>query len=469
MRCRNDTPPTNPCPPRRLLAVEPGGESEPGSIETARHGKTAAIRVRGFLASTEDVFSWLDTFGGDVASLEQLAAIARSADEDPEVDLIAFDFNGHGSDVVGLAETMATLRGLKTPTAAWVQKASSGFGFLAMMADHVGLPPTGSVGSVNVLTALDTSRPDGVRYYSPSKTKQNMAAGKITDEIEQMLRDENRQALDALSRIVGEARGLSPAQVAKITTGKYFSGEAAVELGIADGVWPTAGEFTQHARTTKEDGDMPDPKTAAQVADDTTTAQDATDGVALTAAQTEGLSFLERLGGFFAGGSRTAAAPPVDTAAPDAMTAHVAALTARLEAQEAALQKANDRLAASEQRAAAADAASLRSRIAAMPGIRASDVDMHVKHVTKLQAAAPELAEEYLTDLAAAPPVIDPSIFGDVDMAAMDTGIELPPQPPGTSMDLASAVKAQAAAQVEGDIEAKLAALERADKEARHA
>jgi ClpP class serine protease len=454
MRAKNDTTP----PACDLLAVRDEADVGPGSVERTRAGRTEVIRVRGFLSASDSFFSFFDADGGNVFSLEHLSAVVDAMDRDPDVDRIVLDLLGNGTTVAKLDETMEVIRRAKTPTAAYVTSAFSGFAFLSQAADVVAGPPSAAMGSVNVLLGFREAADDErVRFVSGSALKKDWAEGVFSAKVQRDMENQVAESVKALRNLVGGARGLEEAQLDKIFSGQTFVGQQAVQVGLLDGIHPTMGAFLASLET---EATMPQDNTAAPApgAADQDTATTAS--APRAAADEEGLfqRILARLSG-----TAAAAAPPAVPAAgatPPPVPAlvvdpQVAAMAAKMEKMEADLD-------AMKAKATADAEAALRAEVTAS-GIPADLVETEVATLDGLRAAGQEeLVENRLAALKKHQPLaLSPAAFGELGAPATGGfalgGLE--PIPAGHTVDVA---EASAVAALESEHAGDPEALERA-------
>jgi ClpP class serine protease len=431
---------TSPAPHLELLAVRDGAENDPGSVGEQRQGQVAVISLRGVLSGDVQPFSPIDAFGGDAMSLRGVEALARAADSDPDVVLVAFDLDGNGTRGARVFETAAVIRDLKTPTAAFVTSAFSGFAILAQATNRVAGTPMSEVGSINIqLGFRERLEDDGLRVISPSQLKADAAVGDFSAAVKKDMRNRTSRAMEAMRAFVGEARGLDDEALDEAFSGRTFVGQQAVDAGLLDGVFPTMDAFL--ASLQQEEETMPDkldaapPPAAAQEPQSRVAAAAAPD---LTDAER---SLIGRFTDWVTGSGKPAAAslpevkvdgpmPAVKPPAPG-LEEQVAAMAAKIDAQAAAM----ERLTA---QAAAADHEALVARVKACAGLPAALVDGQVSAVEAMRAAGQHEAAEKLVaglEAAAPPPRFAPGAFGDLGAPA-DVGVRMgDPVPESCTVD----------------------------------
>jgi ClpP class serine protease len=389
-----------PQPIGAVLAVDSAsGDLAPGSVEAERSGRAAVVRLRGFLADDPDIFEDLDTFGGDVANLEQVIAAIRAADADPDVSLTLLDLSGPGSGADRLAEVMATIRGSKTPTVAWIgTHAYSGFGFMAQAADRVLGSPSATVGSLAVIAGFQPADPEStLEFFSPSRLKREMSAGKLTNQVRVELNKRVAEVDQVLRRQVMVTRGGKITSPERVFSGRSFVGQDAVDAGLIDELHPTMAAAL--AALTEED-EMKNTPPAMPAGPAIT--EPAPAGATASAAAEPDDVWYARLGRRLFGGEQAADQAPAATAtAPAEPTAdpRVEALMAKVAELEA--------------RAADADAEAVRAQVRACAALPADAVDP----VADVFAACPDPAKRAaaIKKLAAIKsPRLDAAAFADL-------------------------------------------------------
>lgn len=453
MRAKNDTTP----PQLGLLAVQDGYESTPGFVETERRGRAEVIRLRGVLPASPSFFSFFETEGGDVSSLEHLANLVKDLDADEEVDLIGFDLQGFGTHAARLDATAETIRRAKTRTAAFVSTAFSGFAVLAQAADHVAGSPASTVGSVNVkLGFLERLEDDGLRVVSGSRLKKEWAEGKFSDEVKADMQSQVDAQVKVFRDFIAEARGLTEAQLDEIFTGKTFVGQEAVQVGLLDDIFPTMDAFLASLET---EAPMPQDITAAPpagAADQDT----ATTASTPAAADEEGL--FQRILARLSGTGAAAAPPAVPAASATPPTEPAPAVDPQVAAMAAKMKEMEADLAAMKAKATEDAEAALRAEVTAT-GIPATLVETEVATLSALLTAGEkELYDKHLAALKSyRPPTLNPAAFGDLGAPA-DGSFSVESVASGDPR-VAKAVADARAAAGDDDPEKALAALEAAD------
>lgn len=443
-----------PQPVSAALAVDSAvGDLPPGSVDAERSGRAAVIRLRGFLADDPDIFESFGTYGGDVANLEQVIAAIRAADADPDVSLTLLDLSGPGSGADRLAEVMATIRGSKTPTVAWIgTHAYSGFGFMAQAADRVLGSPSATVGSLAVIAGFQPADPEStLEFFSPSRLKREMSAGKLTNQVRVELNKRVAEVDRVLRRQVMLTRGGKIKSPETVFSGRSFVGQDAVDAGLIDELHPTMADALASVLNT-EDEDMRHTPSAVPTGPAITEPAPA-GATASAAAEPDDATVGRWLQRFF-GGAQATDPTPAATATTTTTASDESATDRRvevLEAEVAALKALN----------AATQAEAIRAQVRACAALPADAVEP----VADLVAACPD-PEKRAAALAAfaaiKPSRLDPAAFADVAALGVAGGsrrlASLPPGADPAEFDRVAAISAQNA----GDPAAEMAALEQA-------
>lgn len=183
--------------------------------------------------------------GGAVRTADLTRLIDR-ARESGEIRAVVLDINSPGGDAVASEAIHAAVRRLAEakPVVAWIRAtgASGGY-FVACGATRMLAFPAAVVGSIGVISArpilADALRRVGaaVLVTTTGPFKDLGAPWKEPTDAD---RAKERELVDAVfarfAGVVGAARGLDEAGLARVTTGEVWLAERAVELGLLDGV-----------------------------------------------------------------------------------------------------------------------------------------------------------------------------------------------------------------------------------------
>ncbi len=174
-----------------------------------------------------------------------IAARLNEAMNDPEVKGVLFDIDSPGGEVSGcfdLTDAIHSFRGRKPMHAFAGEQATSAAFAIGSAADKLYLPRTGVVGSVGVLTAhRDVSKrlaKDGIAI-----TLIHAGAHKIDGNPFEALGKDVKADIQArinetwglFTETVARNRGMS-AEAVKATEARIYTGQAAVDIGFADGI-----------------------------------------------------------------------------------------------------------------------------------------------------------------------------------------------------------------------------------------
>jgi signal peptide peptidase SppA len=206
--------------------------------EEVLEGGIAVLAVSGPLEKDQH---WLFT------SYEQIAEQLDAAFREGSVSAIVLKINSPGGVAAGMGALHKRIRAMRAqydkPIYAYADaQACSAAYHLASACDEVWLPDDGEVGSVGViLCTVDESKALekqglAVRYVVTGERKADLHPGQpVTDEVIAVA----QQKVDYLGSLffgaVAKARGMTPAAVEALEAA-VFTGPAAVEAGIADGV-----------------------------------------------------------------------------------------------------------------------------------------------------------------------------------------------------------------------------------------
>jgi len=198
-------------------------------------GSVAVIPIKGTIAFGDD--PW-----GDTVDPDQVSDWLKQADEDPAVKIILLDINSPGGSPVASDEIGAAVRRTNKTVVAWIRESgASGAYWIASNTDHIianRMSITGSIGVTasyiefgGTLERYNASYQEfhsgilkevGSPYREPTASERRLFQAKI-DKIHQFFIEEVRRN-----------RNLTDAQVASISTGEFFLGTEARDLGLVD-------------------------------------------------------------------------------------------------------------------------------------------------------------------------------------------------------------------------------------------
>ncbi len=205
------------------------------SGSTTTSGSVAVIPIKGVIAFGSD--PWSDTVDPD-----QVTDWIKEADEDPAVKVILLDINSPGGSPVASDEIGAAIQRTNKTVVAWIRESgASGAYWIASNSDHIianRMSITGSVGVTasyiefgGTLERYNASYQEfhsgqfkevGSPYREPTVAERALFQAKI-DKIHEFFLDE-----------VKRNRNLTDSQVRTISTGEFFLGVEAKELGLVD-------------------------------------------------------------------------------------------------------------------------------------------------------------------------------------------------------------------------------------------
>lgn len=202
-------------------------------------GGVAVIPVHGSLINRFGS-SW-----GDVTGYNYIRRMTKLAMEDADVQLVVFDHNSGGGEVSGAFETAKMIydyRGTK-PTMAVVDAGSYSASYMqAVAADKIYVTPTGGVGSVGVWT-MHVNMSKLLSDWGIEVTLISSGEHKVDGHPFAALPDSVRADIQAsvdktrgkFVSLVAEYRGLDEKVIFE-TEGRTYDADAALELGLIDGI-----------------------------------------------------------------------------------------------------------------------------------------------------------------------------------------------------------------------------------------
>ena len=203
----------------------------------------AVIEIAGVLIHRG---GWIGQSSGQT-SYEGIAAQIEAAASDPAVRGIALEIDSFGGEVAGVFDLADQIRALRRDKPFWAFVAEHAFsaGYaLASQADRILLPRTGAVGSIGVVVMhADLSGQldqDGVRV-TLIHSGQHKVDGNPYEPLPENVRDDIQREIDVLRFLFAETvaagrAGRLSQQAALATEATTFRGADAVSAGLADEV-----------------------------------------------------------------------------------------------------------------------------------------------------------------------------------------------------------------------------------------
>jgi len=225
-----------------IVAARPdGGQTV---TEMQRRGRTAILPISGVLVK----HSYLVNGDSQPRGTSTLDARAKldAAVADPTVEQIVMLVDSPGGSVFGIADLADAIRkadALKPVVAMIEDIGASGAYWLASQARAVYVNSTAMAGSIGVYTVMvDSSRRadrEGLRVELV-KAGQHKGIGTagtaITSGDRQVVQDEVDALYEHFINAVANGRGMNADAVRALADGRIHIGQAAVDLGLADGV-----------------------------------------------------------------------------------------------------------------------------------------------------------------------------------------------------------------------------------------
>jgi capsid assembly protease len=240
--------------PAARASILAGGLTE--SLQ--QHGDTpypvvdgiAVIEIAGVLIHRG---GWIGQSSGQT-SYEGIAAQIEAVARDPSIRAVALEIDSFGGEVAGVFDLADQIRALRRDKPVWAFVAEHAFsaGYaLASQADRILLPRTGSVGSIGVVVMhADLSGQldqDGVRV-TLVHSGQHKVDGNPYEPLPKAVRDDIQREIDVLRFLFAETvaagrAGRLSQEAALATEAATFRGTDAVAAGLADEVIDLARGF----------------------------------------------------------------------------------------------------------------------------------------------------------------------------------------------------------------------------------
>lgn len=212
---------------KALLGIRP--------VSMHKDGGTAVIYVHGVMATgvspMDELFGLIDT--------DHIAALARDAAGDPEVERIVFDIDSPGGMVAGVPELGELVRAIDKPTVAYTegQMCSAAY-WLGASCDQIIAAPSADVGSIGVYMAIadysQAAEDAGIKVHlvaSGDLKGMGLPGTEVTDPQLAHLQSEVTDLFEEFVQHVEVARGpIDP----KYTRGQSIRATVAVDAGLVD-------------------------------------------------------------------------------------------------------------------------------------------------------------------------------------------------------------------------------------------
>jgi protease IV len=201
-------------------------------------GNVLVIPVHGTITSTSSG----GLFSSDVASADEIIKAINLAETDNTIKGVIFDINSPGGSAVASEEIADAIDHMKKPNVAHIREmGASGAFWIAVSTDHIVASRMSITGSVGVISSyLDFS--ELLQRYNV--TYERLVAGKYKDmgsPFKDLKQDERAILQNKLDIIHGyflddvqKKRNLSNATRQEISTGMFFLGSEAFDLGLVD-------------------------------------------------------------------------------------------------------------------------------------------------------------------------------------------------------------------------------------------
>lgn len=203
----------------------------------------AVLPLHGLIAPRMNAMTQIS--GG--TSTDVFGAVFQRVMDNPEVTAVAIDVDSPGGDVFGIEELAAIIRGArgsKPIVAVANHLAASAAYWLASQADEVIVSPSSMIGSIGVIAAhtdlTAAAAKAGVKttYITAGRFKSENAPGEpLTDEARADMQAKVDEFYRVFVKDVARGRGVTPQAVREgFGEGRIVQAREAVKLGMADGV-----------------------------------------------------------------------------------------------------------------------------------------------------------------------------------------------------------------------------------------
>ncbi len=204
-------------------------------------GCVAVVKVEGEIA-TSGTSGGL--FGGGTTGSDDIAELAKEADERSDVKGVMFEINSPGGSVVASREIYESIKNVKKPKVAYFREvAASGGYYVSMGTDYIVSNPDAITGSIGVISTnqelVGLFEKLGINETAittgPHKDM-GSPARPMTEEEKQIIKDIIGEMYAEFKGVVLESRGsrLDMSQFDKMTDGRVVTGRQALKAGLVD-------------------------------------------------------------------------------------------------------------------------------------------------------------------------------------------------------------------------------------------
>ncbi len=196
------------------------------------------VPVTGAIVSGEPI----SPLSEDMAYSGRIIDYLRQAQADPAVKAIVLRVNSPGGSVVASNEIYEELKKIDKPVVVSMgELAASGGYYISCVADKIVVNPgtlTGSIGVIaqvmNVEELIDNIGLEVTTIKSGPHKDEGSPFREMTEEEKEIWQKIIDESYDLFVEIVAEGRGLSEKEVRKLADGRVYTGQQALELGLAD-------------------------------------------------------------------------------------------------------------------------------------------------------------------------------------------------------------------------------------------
>jgi len=200
-------------------------------------GNVALIKIRGVISTDKE-----DSFSRTTTSSIEVIKLIEKAEESPNIKAILFDINSPGGSPVGSKEIGDAIKRAKKPTFSLIHEiGASGAYWIASSTDYIianDLSITGSIGVISSYIEFEGL----LKKYN--MTYQRMVGGeykdigdplrKLSDEERDILQKKIDKIHNYFIGIVAKNRNMSFEKAEELSTGEFYLGSEALELGLVD-------------------------------------------------------------------------------------------------------------------------------------------------------------------------------------------------------------------------------------------
>ncbi|MBU0470837.1 MAG: signal peptide peptidase SppA [Nanoarchaeota archaeon] len=208
-------------------------------FDNKRTGNVALIPIEGLITG-----GGTDYLGSQTVSSKIIVNFIKEADENPSVKVILLEINSPGGSAVASDEIASTVKKTKKPTVALIREVGASGGYwVASATDYVIANRMSITGSIGVISSylefsglMDQYGVGYERLVAGNLKDMGTPYKKLADNEKEVLQSKLDKIHEFFIEEISKNRKLEISKVKEISTGEFFLGVEAYNLGLVDGL-----------------------------------------------------------------------------------------------------------------------------------------------------------------------------------------------------------------------------------------